>query len=227
MKLIHLFILVFLVQVACSQENVKITKVRSSGKEIYRCQELFFKDSSLIYELYFSHNGWQITDSISYNKQDSVNCAKIYFATYDKDSDSTSTPHYEYRYLDCNRYDYLKTKSFSRIHDTYSLLKSYLSDLCLLLEAKPDTINPEFRFKKPIIPSVLTKYGIPYNEQLSSFSFKLNDSNKLILKDTFAFENYIVSRTYSYQGDILEQVLIQVTNRENGQISNYYEVFKL
>lgn len=227
MKLIYLFIFIYLGQTACSQENMKITKVRSSEKRTYKCQELFFKDTTLIYELNFSYNGWQVTDSIHYNNEGSVHCAKVYFASYDEDSDSTSTPYYEYRYLDCNQNDYLKTKSFSRIDDTYSLSKYYLRDLNLLLELNPINVNDEFRFKKPIISSILTQYGIPYNEQLSSFSFKLNDSNKLILKDIFTFENYVVSRNYSYQMNILEQVSIIVTNRGNGQTYDYTEVFKL
>lgn len=227
MKFIYLFIFTCLAQVTCSNENIKITKVRSSEKRTYKCQELFFKDSSLIWELNYSYNGWQITDSIYYSYEDSAHCAKVYFATYDEDSDSTSVPHYEYRYLDSSQNDYLKTQSFSRINDTYSLSKYYLRDLNLLLGLNPKRVNGEFQFDKPIIPSILTKYGIPYNEQLCSFSFKLDNSHKLILNDMFTFENYIVTRKYYYQQDKLEKVLIIVTSKKNEQTNEYSEIFKL
>lgn len=227
MKLIYIFILIFFGQVACSQKNIKITKVRSTEKRTYKCQELCYKDSILIWELNYSYNGWQITDSVYYINEDSAHCAKIYFATYDEDPDSTSTPHYEYRYLDCDQYDYLKTQSFYRINDTYSLSKRYLEDLELLLGLDPNSVNDEFEFEKPVIPSILTKYGIPYNEQMSSFSFELNDSRNLILNDAFIFENYVVIRKYDYQEDMLEKVSITVTSKENGQTKKYSESFKI
>jgi len=229
MKIIYLFIFISISQVACSHknENIRIIKECSSEGKTHKCQELCFKDSSLIWELNYSYTGWQIIDSIYYNLEDSVNYAEVYFATYEEDSDSTSVPHYEFRYFNKNQNNYLKSKPFSKIADAYFLTRSYLKDLKMLLELKPIKDSAGFLFEKPVIPSILTQYGIPYNEQLSSFSFELNDSGSLILKDSFTFDNYIVKRNYSYQNDVLEKVVITITKRKNGQIKEYIEVFKL
>jgi len=228
MKFIYICIFIFIGYAALSQDEIKIIKVRSSEKRSYKCQELILKNSNLYYSHSYSYNGWQITDSICYENEDTTRCAKVYFATYDDGSTSTSgsVPHYEFRYLDCNFNSYLKSKLFSKISDTYLLSGFYINDFNSLLELNPNKIDNEFRLKNPVAPSLFPTYGIEYNEPLISFTFQLNDKSNLILTDSFTFENYVVSRKYSYNSNILENVLIIVKNRKNGLTHEYSEIFK-
>lgn len=229
MKIFYFFIFISISQIYCfnKNENTRIIKERISKEKSYKCQELCFEDSSLIWELNYSYNGWQIIDSIYYYFKDSVNYSEVYFATYEEDSDSTSAPHYEFRYFEKNQNKYRKSTFFSKIADGYYLSRYYLKDLKMLLDLNPINDGGIFFLKKPITPSILTQYGIPYNEQLSSFSFELNDTDKFILRDLFTFDNYIVRRNYSYKNNVLEKVKITLTNREKKQIKEYIEVFKL
>ena len=90
----------------------------------------------------------------------------------------------------------------------------------------PKEIEGKFRFEKGIISSKLTKFGIPYDEILSYFTFKIDDRN-LIVNDGFYFANFVVKREYSYSKSILQEVTIVVENKKSSTINKYSEKFEM
>jgi len=229
MKHLFVFVLLILTTSACSQEVVKIEKVcSSSGNENfisknYRCKDLFFKDKDLISEVNYAYNGWQVYDSIYYEKTEKKICTKIFSPKYNEKKILES---YILENIECNEIEFvISDDNIRRVKDDYYLSASYLKDLELLLESTPlKDNNNVFHFREGIKPSLFSEYGIPYNENLYSFTFTIN--NNLIENDYFLFENYEVKRNYKYNKRQLEFVYITVINKKKSNSLSYTEQYK-
>ena len=66
-------------------------------------------------------------------------------------------------------------------------------------------------------PSILTEYGIPYNELLNSCSFSISEEG-LIKKDIFYFEYFTLVINYDYGEYTLIKVVISKFNSADNKI---------
>ena len=160
MKLFYLIISVCLSFSACSQNEFTIVKNNlESGDgsfvtKDYKSQELYYKGESLISKINYSNNGWQIYDSIAYEKRGMKLCVEIFNAEYDikkkKFKGFSSSD------VDCDRAISLSSDLVNKVIDKYFLLKPYLEDLDLLLSYNPNKVNDEYRFEEGFAPSIFT-----------------------------------------------------------------------
>lgn len=213
---------------ACSQNEFTIVKHNlESGNgsfvaKDYKSQELYYKGESLISQINYSNNGWQIYDSIAYEKRGMKLCTEIFNAEYDvrkklfKGYGSSS--------VNCDKGILLSSDLLNKVADKYFLSKPYLEDLDLLLSYNPNKLNDEFRFEEGFAPSIFTKYGIPFNAVINSFSFII-DKDNLIKSDVFYFAGFAVYREYKYSESILEKVIIRVENKTRSLNRRFEEKF--
>jgi hypothetical protein len=224
-KLVFIYFFIYVSQVACSQKKEIILKkcfsesTESFTNRNYICQKLSFVNQTLIYKINYSYNNWQIIDSVTYQREKEKYCIKFFQPVYD----ITNKVVIKYKLLniDCNHTNII----FNNINDTYSLTRDYLESIEFLLSKNPVKNNSEYVFKDSIIPSLFTRYGIPYNEPLISFAFEIK--NDIIENDSFIYENFILTRNYKYEKSLLKEVEIVVTNRDKKNIFQFYESFEL
>lgn len=230
MRFIGIIIFLFSYFTACSQQEVKIIKECYFSGSVnfpsrkYICEKMYFQGRQLMSKIEYSPNGWQVYDSISYNYFGNVYIANSYKPTYDLDNRTIKDYKLESK-------DTVHQKTFSgklsKINDQYHLSKPYLFDLWFLLQRNPRYENNTFTFKYGIIPSLFSKYGLPYNELLKSFVFTISPGN-LIEGDVFIFQDYIVRRAYKYNGyHRLIEVQIRVEDKRNNITSEYREYFDI
>lgn len=231
MRLFYFFISISLSFTACSQENLKVVKMcSSSGDESfidknYKSQELFFKGENLIGQINYSYNGWQIYDSISYENKGLNLCVKTFTAQYNVEERLFEK--YAFEGVNCDEEINFSNRYLNNVNDKYFLSRPYLKDLDLLLGFHPHKNGDEFNFKEGVIPSILTKYGIPFNEKLNSFSFNITSENNLISNDEFYFSGYIVKRKYEYVNSVLRSVIITIENKKTSVVLKYEEKYIL
>lgn len=120
-----------------------------------------------------------------------------------------------------NKSDAKNINFATSLKDSLSLLKIYISDLQFIadntsvenFEQKNIGNTNIYLFNVNAVTSILLDYGIPSSELL--LKAKVFIQNKKIIKDEFIFEKYILTRTYFYENNLLQKVVI-----ENNQISN-------
>ena len=227
MKIITMFLCFAFSQIVLSQQQVMIQKKCTfEGSETlpsrsYICERLFFEKEDLIYRIEYSYNGWQITDSITYERTNGKCIIKDYQAQYDFNNRVIN--HYLLLYVDSTLIKNSLNNELSKINDRFNLTKDYLDDLNFLLERNPINEADTFKFEDGIIPSAFIKYSIPYNEILYEFNYSVKDN--LIKNDSFTFENFIVSRKYYYKDKMLQKVLIIVEDKRKAATSKFGEYF--
>ena len=227
MNIFITYVIFFLGFSAFSQTDTKIVKkIYIRDREII-VQNMYFKNSNLIWKINFANNGWQILDSISYEYKNPNYCTKIYKPEYNELSNKIKS--FKLTSLDCsNNYNY--NSLILRTTDVFFLSKYYTNDLDFLLKLNPilkSNLNNqnEYHFKKKVIPSILTNFGIPINEKLEMFTFTFN--NKLIESDFFKFEHFVLKRKYEYKDSILSIVYIEVINNKNKKTHQFKEMFMI
>jgi hypothetical protein len=224
-RLVFIYLFISVSQVACSQQKEIILKkcfsesTESFPSKNYTCQKLSFEGENLVYKINYSYNGWQIIDSIAYLNEGGKDCIKSFQPIYDVENRTVKS--YELLNVDCNQ----KIVSFNNINDKYGLSKEYLGSIQSLLSKHPEKNNDEYKFKEGIIPSLFTQYGIPYNEPLSAFTFKIEGD--VLQDDSFVYESFILTRNYEYENELLKQVKIVVKDRSERIISQFTETFEL
>lgn len=228
MKKLHfisllLFCLIHSCEFTHSQDKATIIKKCFSSKtesfpsREYTCQKIIIKNEQIVYKIIYSYNGWQILDSITYEIKGNQTCIKSHF------------PIYEPSTLLLKEYQPNATKCFNRndfqieIKDKFGLSEEFITPIYFLLSQQPVKSNETFRFSKDLAPSLFTQYGISYNEQLMSFQFKIKDG--LLYDDRFEFENYTLTRKYSYAEQVLNKVDIHLFNTKGDTLSEFTEIF--
>ena len=230
MKIKLLFVCIFFTisQVGYSQKSNFILKkcfsksTQSFPNKNYICQKLILKGQSIIYKLNYSSNGWQIIDSVVCQKKGGKYCEKFYQPIYDVEN--RFIKNYELLNVDCIQIKKSSYDDLLRIKDEYNLSKEYIDNIEFLLSKHPMKSIKEYSFKNEIIPSLFTQYGIPYDELLSVFTYKLE--SRLLKDDSFIFKNFVLTRNYVYNNGLLKEVRIEIRNREEKIISQFREVFE-
>ncbi|HBX21778.1 MAG TPA: hypothetical protein DEF88_15175 [Porphyromonadaceae bacterium] len=220
---IFLLIGFILVNLEASSENAHFIKMYSSSSKKYKTQELFFKKDKLLWAKNYSYNGWQIIDSLSYEYSDSIIYRHIFYPIYDETKRSFIK--YKFMRTQAELRHAFSNNILSSINDNYHFSKCYLKDIDLLLNSEPIYENGVYKFPDGMIPSILLNYGIPYNENLYSFSFKIKEN--LIIEDSFDFLHYFIRRKYNYDNNILQKVIIEVHNKKSKDNFIYNEEFIL
>ena len=250
MKYLNSFLIVisFSIISACSSDkNAKQTQIKDTSESYivkikkrvislgyfhslnYISQELFFIGTDLVSLVNYAYNGWQIYDSISYEKQYNGLCKKTFTPFYDEKE------RFHRKYI-LSKTDYIENVGFSnqylnKIDDDYLLSRFYLKNLDFLLNCDyhfSSNISSDectFSFKGNIIPSFFMEYGLGFDEVLNSFMFIISEDN-LLEKDVFFFENCTVTRVYEYSKHRLQKVTITVSEKEN-IISTFQEYYEL
>lgn len=214
---------------ACSQQDVVILKkCFSEGQESfpgknYTCAKLFFKGQKLSYKINYSNNGWQIVDSVSYQREGAKLCAKSYQPLYDVENRKVKD--YQLNSVACNPNEVLSDDKLSQINDKFHLSKEYLATLNFLLAKNPKQTANGFLFDGGIIPSLFTHYGIPYDEPLFTFDYTIKEG--VIKSDSFVYGDYDLIREYEYKSGVLKEVKIVVANRKGVEILEYREYFEI
>jgi len=188
----------------------------------YTSSKMYYKGAKMLSKIDYSFNGWQVYDSITYKYIGHNSIEMSYRPIYDIKNKAIK------RYkLESN--DTLPQKPLygilSEINDQYYLSKPYLSDLSFLFKQKPLKENDTFKFNDGIIPTLFSEYGIPYNEQINSFTYAINQEGQII-NDAFFFENYTVKRQYIYtKSKRLKEVYVIIEDSLNHTNSEYRESF--
>jgi len=221
--------LFFIGHVACSQQNVIIQKkcfsvaTESFPAKSYICQKIFFSGQILIYKVDYSYNGWQIIDSVAYQKEGLKYCSKSYQPVYDFENRTIKS--YQLLYVDCNQVKVSSNDKFPKINDKYGLSREYLYELELLISKNPERNAGGYKFNGGIIPTIFGQYGIPYDETLYAFTFSIK--NSVVKEDSFTYEHFILNRSYQYENGFLKEVKIVIKDGEERTISQFREVFEL
>lgn len=211
--------------IGCSQDIMIIFKkcfnesTESFPSKNYKCQKLYFENENLVYIINYSLNNWQIIDSIVYQYGKGEYCIKSYQPIYNIENSTIDS--YELLNVDCNQ----NILSVNSLNDRYSLSKFYIRSVEFLLSKHPEKYNDEYKFKDGIIPSLFMQYGIPYNESLNSFSFKIDAG--MLRNDKYVFKNFVLTRNFEYENGILKKVRILIKDVNENVISDMIEMFEL
>lgn len=120
--------------------------------------------------------------------------------------------------------------NYIEVKDSLQLLKDYLKDINLIIshvgikdvvKTKSGSVSIySYRFND--VPAILTDYGVPSNELLIAFTIYVEDEK--LIKDKFQFENYSLTRTYSYKNDLIQNVSVENihTNTKRKSFSTEY-----
>ncbi len=223
----HLIIIVIVVSIcSCAtktkHENVLVSRLRTYDNLEVKIQEFHLRGEEKIWEKNYSYNGWQILDSIVYGEAKTI----VYIPDY---GDTRKIKNYnkEEKPIDQNLNP---VKPFSKLlKDKYQLSTIYikafetvydLTDMSIMEESLSKTLKTNF------IPSILTNYGIPYNELLDSCSYSISQKG-LLHNDNFYFENFHIQREYFYDGLKLTTVKISRVNKNDNQRIEIIEKFKI
>lgn len=186
-------------------------------------KESYYKDSLLNYEKIYAYNGWQVLDSIVYDKN---LCFKVYQPNYDIENKIIKS--YSYSYSDCYKVDY-KLGETLLFKDSFMILSNYYSTLEFALINDSFSLKKSencyvYKFKVPDTLLLFSNYGIPDTEVLLSLSVKLKQN--LILEDEFDYKNFNIKRKYYYKEDILKKVQITVWNKQAKTQKIFYDIYK-
>ncbi|PZX48947.1 hypothetical protein [Algoriphagus chordae] len=225
LRLILLWVFICASQFACCQSNVIVLKkcfsepLEGFPSKNHTCQKLSFVGQTLDYKINYSFNGWQIIDSVAYQNDKGKLCAKFFQPVYDVENRIVKS--YELLNVDCNQV----TVFLNEIKDKYGLSRDYLANLNFLLSKNPEKTEKGYQFNGGIIPSLFTKYGIPYDKLLKAFSFNIEDN--MIKADSFMYDTLTLSRKYEYESGQLKEVKISIKDRDENILSQFREVFEL
>ena len=230
MRVFCLYIFIGLSQIACSQNETRINKTcdfegsASFPSKSYTCQKLGYSNQQLVWEVNYSNNGWQVYDSLYHEIKGSKYCIKTFLPLYDEGSKIVLK--YNTGDVDCEQPKGISNKFLASVRDQYFLTKPYLDDLNFLLELTPINQNNNFKFETPISPSLFSRYGVPYDELLSSFSFVVGEI-KLIESDNFYFLGFTLKRDYQYEKRRLKTVVITLVNKNTNSSTVFNEYFEV
>ncbi|WP_276132771.1 hypothetical protein [Polluticoccus soli] len=190
------------------------------SSENYICEKMYFNGEEPTARLTYAINNWQVYDSAVFEHKGNERCIVEFHPEYN--FDSRIITRYKFARRVCGQEDTLNPLLWA-IHDRYDLSKPYLKDLSFLLESDPDRKGDTFSFRDGIIPLFFVSYGIPYNELLYSFSFRISDNT--IRSDTFYLQYYTLTRSFKYEDGILQKVEIAVEDKRDNSISKWQEYF--
>lgn len=204
------------------QEEIMITRFRTYNNSDIRIQEIYIKGNKTIWEKNYSYNGWQVLDSIVYGENETVTYEPQYgddreFLKYSKrgsTNELTSKSNAPFKYP---------------LKDRYELGRLYSNDIVLIYEllgTKTFETKSENVLKTNFVPSILTMYGIPYDELLDYCTYSVTKKG-LLQNDNFYFENFSVSRDFDYEGLVLKKVNIVRVDKVNNQTERFIEKFKI
>ena len=228
MRLIFICTFLHLGLGAYSQIDTRIVKeISLLGKGIKK-QVMYFRDKDMIWEINYANNGWQVLDSVSYERNGLLICAKTYAAAYNE----LQPDKYRYSLTDtaCNKIAPLPQGPLPKIADHFSLVQPYFAEIskiglfehAVLSKKKNNAFS--IILKGQYIPSIHGAYGIPFDEQLNSCTFIMSNE-KLLIQDNFYYKNFTVSRSYKYADLMLNEVVIQVKGKDSN--NEYAESFRV
>lgn len=228
MRLIFICTFLHLSLGACCQTDTKIVKEISLYGQRIKKQEMYFRDKDMIREIHYANNGWQVLDSISYERNGLLICAKTYAASYNE----LQPARYRYSLTDtvCNKIAPLPKGPLPEIEDRFSLVQPYFAEIskiglfehAVLSEKRNHVFS--IILKGHYIPSIHGAYGIPFDEQLNSCTFMVS-KEKLLIQDNFYYKNFTVSRAYKYADLMLKEVIIHIKGK--GTNNKYAERFRV
>jgi hypothetical protein len=229
MKQQHLVLFIILLGfVSCSvnkQDEVLIEQfsiVQNSHKKI---KEILFKKGVKFFEKNYAYNGWQIIDSIAFEKD---NLRSSIFEPIYNESTQKLTKYIKIKDFP-NKPSKYKIFFMNRLKDKYSLTSYYTDVLAVILDLmqfnlKVSDLSLKYAIKTNFIPSILTNYGIPTDELLDSCSYLIAKEG-FLKEDNFYFSHYTVHRTYYYNDSILQCVNIKIIDNPKKRISEIKENF--
>ena len=199
-----------------------ITRFRTYNNSDKRIQEIYIKGNKTFLEKNYSYNGWQVLDSIVYGENEIVTYEPQYGDTREivKYSKRESTSEFTSKSNETFKYP---------LKDKYELGNLYLKDIESIYESmgiKTFEIKSENNLKVNFIPTILTRYGIPFNELLDSCKYSITNGG-LLENDNFYFENFTVNRDFEYDGLVLKTVNIVRVNKVNNQTERIIEKFEI
>lgn len=210
-----MFLTIGLAQLSClEEEKVLVKKTCKYPNHTYVCEELFYQNELLLSEVNYTYNGWQVIDSVAYEYIGDSVCRSIY------DAQIKDRKVHSYNYLDK---DCSVKNAYSVLNDQFDLSYYYFDDIVFLLELSPSKQKEVYIFKKGVIPSIFTNYGVPFNEVLNSFSYVISEG--LLREDQFIFDRFTFSRKYTYEDFRLVKVEIRKIRNSTQKESEFIETF--
>lgn len=188
-----------------------------------KMQKMYYVDNLLLYKINYAFNGWQKLDSIVFN-YDSIGylCIYDYQAKYNNDMTLIG---YDLNYKDCTEINHS-----TKLNDKLNLAFDYYNDILYCFGFKNKTLVNKgndhlVKFQRGYAPSIMTDYGVPYNEILLSIKYRIN--NNILLRDECDFKNYNVKREFIYENNYLSEVIVFFTNKRSCKIKRFKEIFSI
>lgn len=229
MEKLFLIFIISLFQMHCLYSQDVTFKVQEKTftperKKTLLSKEIFYKNFNLVYEKIYTYNGWQVVDSISYDKD---LCFKVYQPIYDVENRLITR--YDYKYNDCLQINsYCATLHI--FYDDFLILHSYYNDICFALlnkNVRLKSMNSNtyiYEFQEPSSPSLFIRCGIPRDENLISLTIR--KEGNMIMEDEFNFQNFSLKRMYFYNEHLLEKVEYIIVNKKDKKTLQHYKTYE-
>lgn len=184
-------------------------------------------DTTLLYEMNFSDNGWQVYDSVSYI----MNNGLWYVSHYDSDTNSQLY----LRYSDTIKSLYYTNGDIQYNTDKYNILSRYLNGInSLISSCKTETHLSVKRylgdtccyyFADADYTLLFADYGIPMKENLEKYCCNIGNQGEYDW-DFFEFSEYTILRHFDYDniGNIYK-ITVTKTRKNSKKKTTWIESF--
>jgi len=203
-----------------SQQPLCIKKFREYDNKPKRVQTIYMDSNKVMREINYAYNEWQVYDSIVYRYiSDSIIIKASFQPKYDDEKRIIK----QYKYYRTDTFQ-LKHK-FNSVTDKYFVMDEYLKLWDFIFDVsheKPSSKTGRHMVVTNFAPMILVEYGLPHDALLDSCIYTISD---LYTKDEFYFQNYYVQRTFFYNKNILEAVIVSVRNYSTQESYDINEKF--
>ena len=188
----------------------------------YIASKYCYRDTTLLYKMDYSDNGWQIYDSITYKKHNGLWC----ISHFEPDTNSQLY----LRFSDTVENPFRMNKDILYVSDKYNILPRYLNEINnLIYQCKTDSLPPILKhlndtccylFVDVDHTLLFADYGIPMEESLERYCCHIGRSGEYDW-DKFIFSNYTVMRYFDYDkyGNICKVTITRTHNKTKENVT--------
>lgn len=195
----------------------------------YIASKYRYHDTTLLYEMDFSYNGWQVYDSVAYNNNNGV----WYISTFCPDSNFQ----FYLRSSDTTENLFNKNVDIHYNTDKYNILSRYLNDINFLISTYNTDSNllswnnlgdtSCYYFIDADYTLLFAHYGIPMKDYLEKYCCHIGKHGEYDW-DIFSFLEYTIVRSFDYDihGNI-NKVTITRTHAKSNEKTIWIETFPI
>lgn len=191
--------------------------------KVYIASKYCYRDTTLLYRMDYSDNGWQIYDSISYTRDNG-----LWYISYYDATDTDLRLHQ--RFSDTIQDLYYTNNDLQYIVDKYCVLSYYLNGINELIhqckKMSPHLIQTQigdtcYYFFKDVNHTLLfAEYGIPMEESLNNYCCHIGEHGEYDW-DKFCFSEYTISRHFDYDkhDNIYKMTITRIHNKTKENVT--------